>query len=44
VVPAQFGANDDDDDVDAGDDALSAILDARTPLLRRAFRNAKPGA
>ena len=40
VIPAQFGAN--DDDVDADDDALSAILDARTPLLRRAFRNAKP--
>jgi Protein of unknown function (DUF3499) len=40
VIPAQFGAN--DDDLDTDDDALSAILDARTPLLRRAFRNAKP--
>ena len=32
-----------DDEVD-DDDALNAILDARTPLLRRAFRNAKPDA
>ena len=31
-------------EVDAGDDALNAILDARTPMLRRAFRNAKPDA
>jgi hypothetical protein len=33
-----FGSGD-DDDIEA---ALGAILDARTPLLRRAFRNAKP--
>jgi hypothetical protein len=26
------------------DDALNAILDARTPLLRRAFRNSRPDA
>src|SRR5438132_359096 len=32
-----------DDEVD-DDDALNAILDARTPLLQRAFRNAKPDA
>jgi Protein of unknown function (DUF3499) len=39
-VPAQFGPNDDDDsDVE---EALGEILDARTPLLQRAFRNAKP--
>lgn len=38
AVPAQFGANDDD----VGDEALDAVLDARTPLLQRAFRNAKP--
>ncbi len=37
-VPAQFGSNDDDD----VDEALGEILDARTPLLQRAFRNAKP--
>jgi hypothetical protein len=41
AVPAQFGAND-ADDVDLDDGELSEILDARTPLLRRAFRNAKP--
>lgn len=41
AVPAQFGAND-ADDVDVDDRALSEILDAQTPLLRRAFRNAKP--
>ena len=35
VAPA--GANDDD-----VEDALGAILDPRTPLLQRAFRNAKP--
>jgi len=35
-VPAQFGSND-----DGVDDALDAILDARTPLLQRAFRNAR---
>lgn len=39
-VPAQFGANDGDDEVDAA--ALNAVLDARTPLLQRAFRNAQP--
>ena len=38
-APAQFGAN---DDAEVVDDALDAILDARTPLLRRAFRNARP--
>jgi hypothetical protein len=39
-VPAQFGPNDEDDsDVE---EALGEILDARTPLLQRAFRNAKP--
>ena len=37
-VPAQFGSHDDD----AVDDQLETILDARTPLLRRAFRNARP--
>lgn len=42
-VPAQFGAND-GDDADVDDEALSTILDARTPLLQRAFRNAKPDA
>lgn len=39
-VPAQFGANDDDVDVD--NEELNAVLDARTPLLQRAFRNAQP--
>ena len=43
AVPAQFGANDGDDS-EVDDDALNTILDARTPLLQRAFRNAKPGA
>ena len=43
TVPAQFGAND-SDDVEVDDEALSTILDARTPLLRRAFRNAQPEA
>jgi hypothetical protein len=39
-APAQFGPNDEDDsDVE---EALGEILDARTPLLQRAFRNAKP--
>ena len=33
----QFGAGDDD-----VEEALGAILDARTPLLQRAFRNSKP--
>ena len=38
AVPAQFGSND-DDEVD--ETALNAVLDARTPLLQRAFRNAQ---
>jgi Protein of unknown function (DUF3499) len=38
-VPAQFGANDSDEEVDTA--ALNAVLDARTPLLQRAFRNAQ---
>jgi hypothetical protein len=38
-VPAQFGTN---EDTEVVDDELDEILDARTPLLRRAFRNAKP--
>ena len=39
-VPAQFGSSEEDDpDVE---EALGEILDARTPLLQRAFRNAKP--
>jgi hypothetical protein len=42
AVPAQFGANDGDEE--EVDDALNTILDARTPLLQRAFRNAKPDA
>ncbi len=37
-IDPPFGSHD-DDDVQA---ALGAVLDARTPLLRRAFRNAKP--
>jgi hypothetical protein len=41
AVPAQFGANDPDDS-EVDDEALNTILDARTPLLQRAFRNAKP--
>ena len=41
TAPAQFGAND-VDDAEVDDDALNTILDARTPLLQRAFRNAKP--
>lgn len=41
AAPAQFGAND-VDDAEVDDDALNTILDARTPLLQRAFRNAKP--
>ena len=36
-----FGAND-VDDAEVDDDALDTILDARTPLLQRGFRNAKP--
>jgi hypothetical protein len=35
-----LGAPDDD----AVEEALDSILDARTPLLQRAFRNARPGA
>lgn len=38
-VPAQFGTS---EDTEVVDDELDEILDARTPLLRRAFRNAKP--
>ena len=38
-VPAQFGSNDDDAEVE---EELDTILDARTPLLQRAFRNARP--
>jgi hypothetical protein len=41
TAPAQFGPND-ADDAEVADDALNTILDARTPLLQRAFRNAKP--
>jgi hypothetical protein len=41
TAPAQFGAND-VDDAEVDDEALNTILDARTPLLQRAFRNAKP--
>jgi hypothetical protein len=37
-VPAQFGASDEED----VEEELGEILDARTPLLQRAFRNAKP--
>jgi Protein of unknown function (DUF3499) len=38
-APAQFGSNDDDTVVE---EELDTILDARTPLLQRAFRNARP--
>jgi hypothetical protein len=37
-VPAQFGPRDEED----VEEELGEILDARTPLLQRAFRNAKP--
>ena len=37
-VAVQFGTTEDDD----VEQALGEILDARTPLLQRAFRNAKP--
>jgi hypothetical protein len=37
-VPAQFGASDEE----GVEEELGEILDARTPLLQRAFRNAKP--
>jgi hypothetical protein len=42
TVPAQFGATDDDAVDEAVTEELDTILDARTPLLRRAFRNARP--
>jgi hypothetical protein len=38
AATVQFGAAADDD----VEEALGAILDARTPLLQRAFRNSKP--
>ena len=41
TVPAQFGATDDDAIDEAVTEELDTILDARTPLLRRAFRNAR---
>jgi hypothetical protein len=41
-VPAQFGAADDQRVDEAVTDELETILDARTPLLQRAFRNARP--
>jgi hypothetical protein len=41
-VPAQFGATDDDAVDEAITGELDTILDARTPLLQRAFRNARP--
>jgi Protein of unknown function (DUF3499) len=37
AATVRFGAGDDD-----VEEALGAILDARTPLLQRAFRNSKP--
>jgi hypothetical protein len=37
AATVQFGTGDDD-----VEEALGAILDARTPLLQRAFRNSKP--
>jgi len=42
TVPAQFGATDDEAVDEAVTEDLDTILDARTPLLRRAFRNARP--
>jgi len=42
AVPAQFGATDDEAVDEAVTDELDTILDARTPLLQRAFRNARP--
>jgi hypothetical protein len=42
AVPAQFGTTDDDAVDEAVTDELDTILDARTPLLQRAFRNARP--
>jgi Protein of unknown function (DUF3499) len=41
-VPAQFGASDAIGVDEAVSDELETILDARTPLLQRAFRNARP--
>lgn len=38
AIPAQFGSGDEED----VEEELGEILDARTPLLQRAFRNAKP--
>ena len=38
AVPAQFGETEEE----RVDETLETILDARTPLLRRAFRNARP--
>jgi hypothetical protein len=43
TIPAQFGEHE-SDDVEVDDEALSTVLDARTPLLRRAFRNSQPDA
>jgi hypothetical protein len=42
AVPAQFGTTDDDAVDETVSDELDTILDARTPLLQRAFRNARP--
>jgi len=42
TVPAQFGATGDDAVDEAITGELETILDARTPLLQRAFRNARP--
>jgi len=42
TVPAQFGATGDDQVDEAITGELETILDARTPLLQRAFRNARP--
>jgi len=42
AVPAQFGATDDEAVDETVTDELDTILDARTPLLQRAFRNARP--
>jgi len=42
AVPAQFGTTDADAVDETVSDELGTILDARTPLLQRAFRNARP--
>ena len=42
ALPAPFGATDDEAVDEAVTDELETILDARTPLLQRAFRNARP--